>query len=68
MHRVLVPGALFKFQVNGGAASGGAPTGTWFGASFGEPELRALALRCGFEARYLEGAGTLYLWAWFFKP
>ena len=51
-----------------GPASGRAPTGTWFGVSFSEPQLRALALRCGLEARYLEGAETQYLWAWFFKP
>jgi SAM-dependent methyltransferase len=68
VHRVLVPGALFKFQVNGGDVSGRGPAGTWFGVSFGEPQLRALALRCGFEARYLEGGETQYLWAWFFKP
>jgi len=66
VHRVLVPGALFKFQVNGEAVPGAAP-GTWFGVSFSESELRALALRYGFEARYLEGVETQYLWAWFFK-
>jgi SAM-dependent methyltransferase len=68
VHRVLVPGALFKFQLNGSLASRRALAGTWFGVSFSEPQLRALALRCGFEARYLEGAETQYLWAWFFKP
>jgi SAM-dependent methyltransferase len=65
VHRVLVPGALFKFQVEGGPRLGLA--GTWHGVSFSEPELRAMAARCGFEARYLEGAGTQYFWAWFFK-
>jgi SAM-dependent methyltransferase len=68
VHRVLVPGALFKFQVAGGPSDSPAPTGTWFGVSFSEPQLRAMALRFGFEARYLEGAGTQYFWAWFFKP
>ena len=67
-HRVLVPGALFKVQVEGGPAPADASTGTWHGVSFSEPELRALARRCGFEARYLEGVGTQYFWAWFFKP
>jgi SAM-dependent methyltransferase len=65
VHRVLVPGALFKFQVEGGLSPGLA--GTWHGVSFNEQELRAMAMRCGFEARYLEGAGTQYFWAWFFK-
>ncbi|MCX6627388.1 MAG: class I SAM-dependent methyltransferase [Candidatus Solibacter sp.] len=68
VHRVLEPGALFKFQVEGGPAPDEAPADTWHGVSFSEEELRAMALRCGFEARYLEGAGTQYLWAWFFKP
>jgi len=68
VHRVLLPGALFKFQVEGGPAPGDETAGTWHGVSFSEPELRALANRCGFEARYLEGAGTQYFWAWFFKP
>ena len=68
VRRVLVPGALFKFQVEGGAQPADAPAGTWHGVSFSEPELRAMALSCGFEARYLEGAGTQYFWAWFFKP
>ena len=65
VHRVLVPGALFKFQVEGGPSLG--LGGTWHGVSFSEPELRAMAVRCGFEARYLDGAGTQYFWAWFFK-
>jgi SAM-dependent methyltransferase len=65
VHRVLVPGALFKFQVEGGPSLG--LGGTWHGVSFSEPELRAMAMRCGFEARYLHGAGTQYFWAWFFK-
>lgn len=68
VHRVLVPGGLFKFQVEGGPAPPDASAGTWHGVSFSEAELRALAQRCGFEARYLEGAGTQYFWAWFFKP
>jgi SAM-dependent methyltransferase len=68
VHRVLVPGALFKFQVEGGPSAGLAPAGTWHGVSFSEAQLRDMAVRCGFEARYLEGAGTQYLWAWFFKP
>jgi SAM-dependent methyltransferase len=66
-HRVLVPGGLFKFQVEGGPASDRPCGDTWHGVSFSEAELRDLAARCGFEARYLEGAGTQYFWAWFFR-
>jgi SAM-dependent methyltransferase len=66
VQRVMRPGALFKFQVEGGpAASGGADT--WRGVSFTEAELRDLAARTGFELRYTEGAGTQYFWLWMFK-
>lgn len=65
-HRVLVPGGLFKFQVEGGPSEGRAKD-TWHGVSFTDAELRDMAARCGFEARYLEGAGTQYFWAWFFR-
>jgi SAM-dependent methyltransferase len=68
VHRVLIPGGLFKFQVEGGPVPEQASAGTWHGVSFTEKELRAMASRCGFEPRYLEGAGSQYLWAWFFKP
>jgi SAM-dependent methyltransferase len=66
VHRVLQPGALFKFQVEGGPAASG-PAGTWRGVSFTEQELREIAARTRFELRYLEGAGTQYLWLWMFK-
>ena len=66
VHRVLQPGALFKFQVEGGPAAEGSPD-TWRGVSFTESELREIADRCGFELRYSEGAGTQYFWAWMFK-
>jgi SAM-dependent methyltransferase len=68
VHRLLVRGGLFKFQVEGGPVPEAASAGTWHGVSFTEAELREMASRCGFEARYLEGAGSQYFWAWFFKP
>jgi SAM-dependent methyltransferase len=66
VHRVLRPGALFKFQVEGGPATD-SPADTWRGVSFTESELRDIAARCGFELRYTEGAGTQYLWLWMFR-
>ena len=66
-HRLLETGALFKFQVEGGPATGRSPEDTWHGASFTENELREMGTRRGFEVRYLEGAGTQYFWAWFFR-
>ena len=67
VHRVLAPGTLFKFQLEGGRVSDRDPADTWHGASFTEPELREIAQRSGFELRYTVGAGTQYFWAWMFK-
>jgi SAM-dependent methyltransferase len=66
VHRVLRPGALFKFQVEGGPAADGTAD-TWRGVSFTESEVREIAARCGFELRYTEGAGNQYLWLWMFR-
>jgi len=66
-HRVLVPGSLFKLQVEGGPAEDRAPGDTWHGVSFTHDEVRDLANRCGFELRYSEGAGTQYFWLWLFR-
>jgi len=66
-HRLLRPGALFKFQVNGDP--GKTPRNdTWFGASFSQHDANELAARCGFEARYQTGSGSQMFWLWFFKP
>jgi SAM-dependent methyltransferase len=66
VHRLLRPGGLFKFQVQGGRCLGG-ETDTWTGVSFSEDESLDLALRCGFEPRYRAGAGGQYFWLWFFR-
>lgn len=66
VHRVLKPGSLFKFQVQG-CPSEERQCDTWFGVGFTEDEMRRMADRCGFEMRYSYGAGTQYFWVWFFK-
>jgi SAM-dependent methyltransferase len=66
-HRVLRPGALFKFQVQGDCALRSTPDNTWVGVAFTEPELVDMAARCGFEPRYRHGAGGQRFWLWFFK-
>jgi SAM-dependent methyltransferase len=66
-HRVLAPGGLFKFQVEGGEVAGRDSADTWHGVSFTEQEMRDIAARCGFELRYTDGAGTQYFWLWMFK-
>jgi SAM-dependent methyltransferase len=66
VHRLLRPGALFKFQVQGHAGEAD-PDNTWLGVSFTEEQAAAMAERCGFEMRYNHGAGEQYYWLWFFK-
>jgi ubiquinone/menaquinone biosynthesis C-methylase UbiE len=64
--RLLRPGALFKFQVQGYAMPT-SPDETWLGVSYSEAQAKEMAARCGFEPRYTHGAGEQYFWLWFFK-
>ncbi|HEY2015614.1 MAG TPA: class I SAM-dependent methyltransferase [Bryobacteraceae bacterium] len=66
VHRLLKPGGLFKFQVQGSELAGESPD-SWNGVPFSEREAREMAERCGFEMRYNHGAGEHYYWLWFFK-
>jgi cyclopropane fatty-acyl-phospholipid synthase-like methyltransferase len=65
--RLLRPGALFKFQVQGDASLETAPDDTWLGVPFSDADAVAMAERCGFEPRYRHGAGGQYFWLWYFK-
>lgn len=65
--RVLRPGGLFKFQVQGDCSVTSSPDDTWLGVSFSEDEAVRMALECGFEPRYRHGAGQQYFWLWFFR-
>jgi cyclopropane fatty-acyl-phospholipid synthase-like methyltransferase len=67
VHRLLRPGALFKFQVQGDATLSTSPEDTWLGAPFSDEQVVEMAERCGFEPRYRHGAGSQYFWLWFFK-
>lgn len=67
VHRLLRPGGLFKFQVQGGSGMDAAPGDTWLGTPFSDAEAVAMAEQCGFEARYRIGADTQYFWLWYFK-
>ena len=67
VHRVLRPGGLFKFQVQGDATMSTSPEDTWLGVPFSDQQVVAMAERCGFEPRYRHGAGSQYFWLWFFK-
>jgi SAM-dependent methyltransferase len=67
VHRVLRPGRLFKFQVQGFTGISPPPEDTWIGAPVSEQEAIEMAVRCRFEPRYLHGAGSPYFWLWYFK-
>lgn len=65
--RLLKPGALFKFQVQGDSSISTEPDDTWLGVPFSDEQACAMAEACGFEPRYRHGAGEQYFWLWFFK-
>jgi SAM-dependent methyltransferase len=67
VHRLLRPGALFKFQVQGDVTVTSSPEQTWVGVPFSDDDVVAMAQRNGFEPRYRHGAGTQYFWLWYFK-
>ena len=67
VNRLLRPGALFKFQVQGDSTLETKPDDTWLGVPFSERQAMDMAFRCGFEPRYRHGAGEQYFWLWFFK-
>ncbi len=65
--RLLRPGALFKFQVQGDPSLQTEPDDTWLGVPFSDQQAVEMAEQCGFEPRYRHGAGQQYFWLWFFK-
>lgn len=67
VHRLLKPGGLFKFQVQGDATLQTSPDDTWLGVPFSDERAVAMAERCGFEPRYRHGAGEQYFWLWYFR-
>jgi ubiquinone/menaquinone biosynthesis C-methylase UbiE len=67
VHRLLRPGALFKFQVQGCPAVEVSPDDTWVGVPITDQQAVEMALRCGFDPRHRHGAGDQYFWLWYFK-
>jgi len=67
VNRLLRPGALFKFQVQGYTESEPDLDDSWTGEAFSEDDALEMARRTGFELRYQYGVGTQYYWLWFFK-
>jgi len=66
VHRVLRPGALFKFQVQGAPVES-EKDHSWVGEWFTERQAHEMADRCGFELRHQYGVGDQYYWLWYFK-
>ncbi len=67
VQRVLRPGGLFKFQVQGWSAMKTEADDTWVGVPFTDAEAVEMAESCGFEPRYRHGAESQYFWLWYFK-
>jgi ubiquinone/menaquinone biosynthesis C-methylase UbiE len=67
VYRLLRPGGLFKFQVQGDATMETETGDTWLGIPFSDADAAKMAEACGFEPRYRHGAGEQYFWLWFFK-
>ena len=67
VHRLLRPGALFKFQVQGSPDVTSSPDDTWTGIPFTDEQAVQMAESRGFEPRYRHGAGSQYFWLWYFK-
>lgn len=65
--RLLRPGALFKFEVQGYEEIDFTPGDTWVGVAVSDAEAIAMAERCGFEPRHRIGIGREQFWLWFFK-
>ncbi|MFN0167335.1 MAG: class I SAM-dependent methyltransferase [Bryobacteraceae bacterium] len=68
VHRSLLPGCLFKFEVQGCLRVNSPADDTWLGLPFSETDAHEMAARCGFECRFAVGAGEERFWLWFFKP
>ena len=67
VNRLLRPGALFKFQVQGYQDIESTPQDTWHGVPYSRQQAEDMAQRTGFELRYTFGEGDQYFWLWYFK-
>ena len=65
--RVLRPGSLFKFQIQGYPIKE-EEADTWVGVGFSEEKMFEVAARYDFEITAAKGAGTQYYWLTFLKP
>ena len=68
VYRVLRPGRLFKFQVQGSYRAAQAEHDTWLGATISGSDAIKMAENCGFRLFRYEGLGEQYFWLWYIKP
>ena len=68
VHRVLRPGRLFKFQVQGSYRAAQAEHDTWLGVPISASDAVKMAKNCGFRMFQYEGLGGQYFWLWYVKP
>jgi len=66
--RVLKPGGVFKFQVQGAWQPGRRPRDSWQSASVSAPAVLDWLDPYGFELLGATGVGTQYFWIWLRKP
>jgi hypothetical protein len=68
VHRLLRPGALFKFQVQGDASMQTDPDDTWLGAAFSdEPKPSPWLNAAASNPATATAPAQQYFWLWFFK-
>ena len=68
VYRVLRPGRLFKFQVQGSYRAVQVEQDTWLGATISGSDAIKMAENCGFRLFRYEGLGEQYFWLWYVKP
>lgn len=67
VYRVLKPGGLFKFQVQGFTELPRTEMDTWLGYPISPRQAVTLSEESGFDIERQEGAGSQYYWLWFRK-
>ena len=68
VYRVLRPGRLFKFQVQGSYGAPQVEHDTWLGPPISGSEAIKMAENSGFRLSRYEGLGKQYFWLWYIKP
>ncbi len=68
VYRLLRPGGLFKFQVQGSSHTASERDDTWLGVQIAGYEALAMAESSGFDLIRHEGVEEQYFWLWYLKP